>query len=140
MTWQQAADFCARVGGHYAVHHVVRWPLVVPVRVLREWSLWDPFTHYSSDAGRNLAVEHTGIVFDYVLILLAVPGVLALRRTPPALYMLATPIILVTLVAATTYGSVRLREAAEIPLSVLAASGVLAIANRLRRGRPAAGN
>ena len=108
--------------------------------MLREWSLWDPFTHYSSDAGRNLAVEHTGIVFDYVLILLAVPGVLALRRTPPALYMLATPIILVTLVAATTYGSVRLREAAEIPLSVLAASGVLAIANRLRRGRPAAGN
>ncbi len=129
------AAFCMRVGAHYAVHHVVRWPVIVPVRILRGWSFWAPFVHYSSDAGRNLAVEHAGIVFDYVVLLLAIPGVIALRRRRAPLSILLAPIILVTFIAATTYGSVRLRQAAEPPLAVLAAAGAIEVGRRFRTRR-----
>ena len=62
-----------------------------------------------------------------------VPCALAVRRRGVPLAMLLAPIVLVTLVAATTYGSVRLRMAAEIPLAVLGAAGLIELRNRFAR-------
>jgi hypothetical protein len=49
--------------------------------------------------------------------------------------VLLAPIVMVSLAAMASYGSLRFRHAAEIPLCVLAAAGALWLAERLRARR-----
>jgi 4-amino-4-deoxy-L-arabinose transferase-like glycosyltransferase len=123
----------------YAGDHAARVPVVVAVRVLRLWGLYQP-TRLAYDAqNRRLAVQEAGVVFSYLLIPLAVFGALVLRRRREPLSILLAPILLVTITCALTYGGLRLRHAAEIPLVVLAATGAYALARgrlpQLRRRR-----
>jgi 4-amino-4-deoxy-L-arabinose transferase-like glycosyltransferase len=127
-------------GVSYAGDHAGRVPLVVAVRVLRLWGLYQP-TRLAYDAqNRSHTVEQAGVVFSFVLIAFAVGGTVALRRRREPVSILLAPIVLVTVTCALTYGGIRLRHAAEIPLVVLAAVGAYALARdrvpQLRRRSP----
>jgi asparagine N-glycosylation enzyme membrane subunit Stt3 len=60
----------------------------------------------------------------YVLALLAIYGVVLLRRRGRPLLILLAPIVMVTLNSALSFGTTRFRLAAEIPLVVLAAVAI----------------
>ena len=120
----------------YAGDHVGRVPVVVAVRVLRLWGLYQP-TRLAHDAqNRRLGVQEAGVLFSYLLIPFAVYGAVLLRRRREPLSILLAPILLVTITCALTYGGLRLRHAAEIPLVVLAAVGALTLWQRRRGSRP----
>lgn len=129
------ADYCAKKGERYAVRHFVRWPVVVPFRVMRAWSLWAPFNDTPGTVGRSGVLQDLGIALTWVLMLLSVPGAIALRRARGHLAVLLAPIVFVIVVAALTYGTARLRIPGDLALSVLAANGLAAIAARYRTGR-----
>jgi 4-amino-4-deoxy-L-arabinose transferase-like glycosyltransferase len=122
----------------YAGDHLGRVPVVVAVRVLRLWGLYQP-TQLATDAqNRRRGVQVAGVVLSYVLIPFALFGAIALRRRREPIFILVAPILLVTVTCALTYGGLRLRHAAEIPLMVLAAVGIAQVA-RSRRGAPTLG-
>jgi 4-amino-4-deoxy-L-arabinose transferase-like glycosyltransferase len=117
----------------YAGDHLGRLPVVIGARVLRVWGLYQP-TRLAYDAqNRKLAVQEAGVLFSYVLIPFAVFGAVMLRRRGEPLSILLAPVLLVTITCALTYGGLRLRHAAEVPLVVLAAVGMVAAWER-RRG------
>jgi 4-amino-4-deoxy-L-arabinose transferase-like glycosyltransferase len=123
---EQAARYRSDAAS-YAGDHIGRVPVVVAVRVLRLWGLYQP-TRLAYDAqNRRLAVQNAGLVMSYVLIPFAVFGAIVLRRRRQPLYILLAPIVLVTITCALTYGGLRLRHAAEVPLVVLAAVGAYAV-------------
>jgi hypothetical protein len=113
-----------RHGVDYARDHAGRVPVVAAFRVLRTWSLYQP-AREAAEQGRSENVQKLGIAFDYLLILLAIPGLIALRRDRTALIVVLAPVVLVTVVAAATYGFVRLRHPAELSLAILAANGAV---------------
>ncbi|MBV9212050.1 MAG: glycosyltransferase family 39 protein [Actinobacteria bacterium] len=129
------AEACRRRGFAYAEKHLTRVPVVVAARVLREWSLYDPYGPELRDQGRRRLVQGIGVGVDYALFVLAVAGVAQLRRRRVALLVLLAPIAMVTIVAAVTYGSVRLRHGAEPSVIVLAAAGALSLRTVRRRSR-----
>lgn len=71
-----------------------------------------------------------GVVYDWVLMVLAVAGAVFLRRRGTPLRVLLAPIWLVTLAAALGYGFVRMREPAELSLALLGAAGMLGLFDR----------
>ncbi|MEA2403538.1 MAG: hypothetical protein QOE08_185, partial [Thermoleophilaceae bacterium] len=119
----EQASALRRMGLDYASDHATRVPVVVVFRVLRTWSLFQP-VRGAGEQGRSLNVQKLGLGFDYLILLLAIPGVLALRRDRTALLIVLAPVVLVTVVAASTYGFVRLRHPAELSLAILAAVAV----------------
>jgi 4-amino-4-deoxy-L-arabinose transferase-like glycosyltransferase len=117
----------------YAGDHLGRVPVVIGARILRVWGLYQP-TRLAYDAqNRRLAVQEAGVLFSYALIPFAVFGAVMLRRRGEPLFVLLAPVLLVTITCALTYGGLRLRQAAEVPLVVLAAIGMVAAWER-RRG------
>jgi 4-amino-4-deoxy-L-arabinose transferase-like glycosyltransferase len=129
---RQAAEYRSDAAS-YAGDHLGRVPVVVAVRVLRLWGLYQP-TRLAYDAqNRRLAVQEAGVLFSYLLIPLAVFGAILLRRRREPLSILLAPILLVTITAALTYGGLRLRHAGEIPLVILAAVGAERLIARRRR-------
>jgi hypothetical protein len=113
-----------RQGIDYARDHASRVPVVAAFRVLRTWSLFQPLRH-AGEQGRSENVQKLGIAFDYLLILLAIPGALAVRRDRTALLVVLAPVALVTVAAAATYGFIRLRHPAELSLAILAGAGAV---------------
>jgi hypothetical protein len=69
-------------------------------------------------------VAKAGLVMYALMVLIAVAGLVALRRARTPLWPLLVPFLLVTISAALTFGFSRYRLAAEIPLVVLAATGI----------------
>ena len=128
----QAAQM-RRQGIRYAEDHAGRVPIVVAARVARTWGLFHPFQG-STAAGRNVTVSNIGVLMYYPLAVLAAVGAWALRRRRLVLWVLVAPLVLATLTAAVTFGSLRLRYVAEPSLVLLAAAG----ADALWRRRPAA--
>lgn len=131
---QTARDRSA--GLHYAVHHVVRLPLVAAARLLRVWGLYQPF---QTDSGRSAAVEDVGVVTYWLLVPLAIYGFVLLRRRRTPTWLLISPCVAVSLTALLTYGIQRFREPAEISLVVLAAMALEQLGLRRqshRRGPP----
>lgn len=108
----------------YARDHAGRLPLVVPVRVLRTWDLYQPLRQGEFTEGGHITLHRFGLAAYYLLAALAVAGALRLRDRRAELLVLVAPVLLVTIVAALTLGAPRLRFAAEIPLVVLAAVAV----------------
>ena len=123
----------------YMGDHTRRLPRVVAVRLGRVWELYRPWAVDVYEAGiadRHVRTHQAGVAVYYVLLVLAAVGVLRLRRRGEPVWILLAPFVLVTLVAAISYGTTRFRVAAEIPLVVLAAV-VVAEAGR-RRAAPGA--
>jgi Dolichyl-phosphate-mannose-protein mannosyltransferase len=117
-------------GLRYARDHAGRLPFVVAARVARTWGLFHPF-RASMDEGRNVTFSNIGVVVYYALALLALGGAWTLRARRVELWILLAPIVLTTIVAAGTYGSLRLRYLAELPLVLLAAVGAGAVWGQL---------
>jgi hypothetical protein len=121
-------------GYSYAREHAGRLVVVVPVRVLRTWDLYQPFRQTRFSEGRNEGVQRAGL-FAYWLLLapLAVYGALQRRPRRDRLLVLLAPVALVTITSVLGFGAPRFRHAAEISLVVLAALAVVALEARLRR-------
>lgn len=126
-------------GLHYAQHHLGRLPVVLLAREARVWGLLQPGL---TDDGRNGTAERLGMLAYYALALLAIAGVLILRRRGRPLGILLTPFALVTIVVAGTFGLIRFREAAELSLVILSAVTIdqlwTMVSARRAAGRPAA--
>ncbi len=121
----------------YARDHASRLPVVLPARFLRTWGFYQP-ARSSQERSRDTRLTRGGVVFDFVLILLAIAGVAALRRRRRELLVLLAPFVMVSLAAMATYGAVRFRHAAEIPLTVLAGAGAIWLFERIRARQPRA--
>jgi hypothetical protein len=120
-------------GLSYARHHAGRVPVVEAARLGRSFELYRPREQARQEAffeGRNLRVEQAGVACYYVLALLAVYGVVVLRRRDGPWAVLLAPVALVILVTLISYGFTRLRVAAEPAIVVLAAVAVDALAAR----------
>jgi Dolichyl-phosphate-mannose-protein mannosyltransferase len=142
---QYSVDYRNR-GLRYARHHLGRLPLVMAAREGRVWDVFhtEQQIFVSAAEGRRPRAARWGLRTYRVLALLALAGLVVLRRRRQPLVVLLAPIVLVTWSAAIVYGSTRLRFAAEPALVVLGAvtldAGVRAVeAWRARRGRAVSG-
>jgi hypothetical protein len=121
-------------GTRYATHHLGRLPLVAAVRFLRVWDFWQPRRQVQFAEGRHRRVEQAGIAMYFLLLPLALAGLLMLRRGLVR-WVLASAFVVVSITAVTGYGVPRLRHAAEIPLVALAGIAVDALLERRSRRR-----
>jgi hypothetical protein len=119
----------------YIHHHLGRLPVVVAARLGRTFGVYAPggSLTFASREGHDTRAGWAGMIMYYALAPLAVVGAIVLRRRRVALAPLLGPIILVFVVVATSYGSLRFRAPAEGSIVVLAAVAVDAFA--ARRGR-----
>lgn len=107
-----------RDGITYARHHVGRWPVVVATRILRTWDLYQPRRMVRFNEGRPIRLEQASLAAFWLLLPFAIAGLVMLRRRREPLWILLTPIVLVTIASVIGYGTPRFRHAAEIPLLV----------------------
>jgi 4-amino-4-deoxy-L-arabinose transferase-like glycosyltransferase len=126
-------------GIDYATAHASRWPVVVPVRVLRTWDLWQPRRQIESAEGRARWAEKAGVAAYFLLLPFTVAGFVLLRRRRDrgAFWILVAPAVLVTFSSAIGYGVPRFRHAFEISLVVAAAVAMVAVADRVKERRAA---
>jgi 4-amino-4-deoxy-L-arabinose transferase-like glycosyltransferase len=126
----------------YIDHHKSRVPIVVLARVGRTWSLFRPLDMVTFNAGedREPWVTRLGLVAYYPTLLCAIAGAVVLwrRRRRGALWVLCTPVVVVTIGAVVTYGQTRFRAPAEPSLALLAAVGIVAVIGQLRARRAVA--
>jgi 4-amino-4-deoxy-L-arabinose transferase-like glycosyltransferase len=104
----------------YARDHADRLPLVMLVRTLRTWDLYQPLRQAEFSEGQHIALYRIGLVAFYLLVPLSIAGAVLLRRRGEPLGILLAPVILVILTTTLVIGLPRLRFGAEIPLLVLA--------------------
>jgi 4-amino-4-deoxy-L-arabinose transferase-like glycosyltransferase len=144
----------------YASEHGNRAPVVVAARVGRLWGLYRPadMISYHEGEGREGWVTAAGMWFYYPLVVLAVGGsVLVARRSPETaaedderrvtageepdgnepgwpdrLWPLLAPVVVMTVIAAATYGQTRFRAPAEPTLVVLASVAGVALFDQVR--------
>ena len=120
-------------GIDYATGHASRWPLVVPVRVLRTWDLWQPRRQIESAEGRARWAEKAGVVAYFLLLPFTIAGFVLMRRARSSgFWILLAPAVLVTFSSAIGYGVPRFRHAFEISLVIAAAIAMVAVADRVR--------
>jgi hypothetical protein len=86
--------------------------------VARTWGLYAPF---QLPEGRRAWVMHLGVGVYFVLVPLAVYGLIVLRRRNVPVWIMLVPFVTVTLTALFAYGAVRFRHSAELSLVVLGA-------------------
>jgi hypothetical protein len=121
-------DKAGHKGVRYARDHLGRLPVVIAARLARTWGLWKPF---AVPEGRRAWVQRIGVGVYFLLIPLAIYGVVLLRRRRVPLLIVLTPFITVSLIVVLAYGQIRLRHSAELSLVVLAAVAL----DRLLPGR-----
>jgi hypothetical protein len=119
----QQATFYRRQGLDYARDHLGRLPVVLVARLARVWDLYRPRQAIGWEflEGRSRWASRAGLLMYYPTALLAIFGLVVLRRRKvPVLPFVAFP-LLVSAVALIYYGLTRFRFAAEPALIVLAA-------------------
>lgn len=124
------------VSEQFAMDHLSALPRVVVAREASTWGLGNHWfqLYLAVTEGRNETYEQAGWIFYWVMVPFVVIGsVVLVRRTWRTFVILVAPFALVVVNAAIFYGSTRVRIAAEPSLAVLAATGVLATANRIVR-------
>jgi 4-amino-4-deoxy-L-arabinose transferase-like glycosyltransferase len=123
-----------REGLEYAGDHAGRLAIVIPVRLLRTWNLWNPKQLVEQAEGRDRTMEALGAATYLLLLPFAVYGAIALRRRQAPLWILLVPPLAVTLVTITAYGYTRFRHTADLAIVVLAGLALAQLAER-RRGQ-----
>lgn len=95
-----------RQGLHYVEGHLTRVPLVVAIRVLRGWGLFDPVQQARWTAAETCSPTWQEAAWPVTLLLLvlAIPGFVLLRKDRLALALTAGPAVVATLVLAVAYG------------------------------------
>jgi 4-amino-4-deoxy-L-arabinose transferase-like glycosyltransferase len=115
----------------YVRRHTSDLPTVVAARVGRMWGVFRPLQTADLD-GRGVNADRVGLAASYVLIPLAIGGLVMLRRRrEPILPMLALG-AMVTITAALFYGAVRFRVPADVAIVVCAAVALDAAWCKLR--------
>jgi|Tabmets5t2r1_1033131.scaffolds.fasta_scaffold00065_11 hypothetical protein len=119
----------------YMREHAERLPTVVAAREGRTWGLFRPFqqaTLERESGNAPLGVYQLAVFAYWALLPFAVAGAIRLRRSVLPLFPLVSFLVAVTIVVGITFGSVRYRAPAEVPIIVLAAVGVDALRGRGR--------
>jgi 4-amino-4-deoxy-L-arabinose transferase-like glycosyltransferase len=116
-------SYLRRRGLSYARHHLSRLPVVIAAREGLVWSAFRPSPEfrYNRGEGRKLWVSWLGFATYWVLLPVAVAGVVVLRRRHIAVWPMLMQFVIVTITAATFYGLIRFRIAVEVAIVVLAA-------------------
>jgi 4-amino-4-deoxy-L-arabinose transferase-like glycosyltransferase len=109
-------------GTAYARDHIGRLVgVVMPIRILRTWDLWQPRRQILLAEGRSHGVQRAGDVVYFLLLPLAAIGAwLLLGTRRGAALVLLSPVLVVTVSSALGFGLPRFRHAAEIAIVVLA--------------------
>jgi 4-amino-4-deoxy-L-arabinose transferase-like glycosyltransferase len=147
--WSDACAISVKGGGDESVqssrdqhaafefmeHHAGRLPMVMVVRVAREWDLYNPvqMAQVESHEGRPYLASLAGLGFYYLLVPFAVAGIVMLRRRRIDQWFLLVPAGVITLVGALVIALVRYRAPFEVCLVVLAAPAFIELAQRLGR-------
>jgi 4-amino-4-deoxy-L-arabinose transferase-like glycosyltransferase len=122
----------------HARENAGRLPVVAVVRVLRTWDLYQPRRQalFFSE-GRDQTLAQAGVAVFYLLLLLAVRGLVLLRRRGAVPHLLLVVPAVVTFTSLVGFGLPRFRHAADIVLVVLAAVALVhdapPVLERLRR-------
>lgn len=125
-------------GLDYLRDHQKRLPVVVAARLGRQWGVFRPAQMTALDTfdARDRPVTRAGLTMYYGMVPLAVIGAVVLRRHGERLLpLLAIPAI-ISVAAMGTYGSTRFRVPAELTLMMLAAIGMAAWWDAVRRRTP----
>ncbi|MGB3412319.1 MAG: glycosyltransferase family 39 protein, partial [Microthrixaceae bacterium] len=130
-----------RIASDYIAEHRGELPKVIAARIGREWHLFRPGQSLGLDGwveGRSGGPPGTGfqtvreaLWAYYLLMPLGIAGLVLLRRRGRKIYPLLAQPLLVTLVAASTFGITRYRAGAEVALVLAAAVTISAIVDRL---------
>jgi 4-amino-4-deoxy-L-arabinose transferase-like glycosyltransferase len=125
-------------GVTYATDHGQRVPIVVGARILRQWGLWNPVSesHLEAVESRNNGWQLLTWTAFLPIALLAIGGLVTLRRRGVDVVPLLGVLVGVTISGALTYGKQRLRIAAEPVLLVAAAAALVEFYGRLSPTRP----
>jgi len=128
-------------GIEYAREHLERAPVVAVTRVLRAFGLFrvDQQIDVESFEGRGRTWQWVGLVMWWLLLPLAIGGILMLRRARERIWPLLSTVAAATVTVVLTYGNQRFRVAAEPAVVVLAAVGVVYLFQRQRGTLAAAG-
>lgn len=120
-----------RIALEYMSNHQRRLPVVMAARVGRQWHLFRPGQSIGLDGyvegrsggppGSSFWPVREALWSYYVLMPLAIAGLVLLRRRRTAIWPLLAQPALVTFVAASTFGITRYRAGAEITIVVAAA-------------------
>ena len=116
-----------RNGVEYAESHLDRLPLVFFAREGRTFGFWNPFQQSAIDAqwmGTWVGVTRLAMVSYWLLLAPAFAGVVAFRRRGIPLYPLLAFALTAVIAVASSIGDPRYRAAAEVPLVLLAATGI----------------
>jgi hypothetical protein len=124
-----------REGIHYVRDHAGRLAVVIPVRLLRTWDLYQPWRQVLFAEGRAPWLYKMGVLAYYLLVPFAIAGAYLLRHRRAQLLVLLSPVVLAILQSVLAYGIPRFRQGAEISIVVLAAFALTKLAER--RTRPA---
>jgi 4-amino-4-deoxy-L-arabinose transferase-like glycosyltransferase len=119
----------------YARHHATRLPAVGVARLLRTWGLFRPHQQINEAAleGRPVRWETIGTRMYWVLLVLAVGGLVAALRSRARVWPLLATVVMVSVSTLATYGNQRFRVGAEPAIVILAATGLVAGASSLRK-------
>ena len=120
----------------YADSHVNRVPVVLFAREGRTFGFWNPFQQTTIDAqwmSTWVGVTRLAMVSYWLLLAPAFVGLVVLRRRGIPLYPLLAFVLTAVVTVAPSVGDPRYRAAAEVPLVLLAATGIDALIIR-RRG------
>ena len=114
-------------GVKYAEGHLSRLPVVVFAREGRTFGFWNPAQQTSIDAqwmGTWVGVTRLAMASYWLVLAPACAGVVALRRRGVPLYPLLAFVLTAVVAVAPSIGDPRYRAAAEVPLVLLAATGI----------------
>jgi len=116
------SDIWRADGLRYAREHASRLLVVIPVRVLRTFSLYQPRRQVLFAEGRWIRGEQLAIASFFLLALLAILGARMLRDS---LLVLLAPLVVVLITVVVGYGHPRLRHVFEPSLMLMGAAGIL---------------
>jgi 4-amino-4-deoxy-L-arabinose transferase-like glycosyltransferase len=129
-----AAKVFRKQGLDYLGDHLTRFPVVLLARFGRMWELYQPFQKLKWDAfeqGRSPPyVPKVALAQFYVLVLLAIGGLVMLRRRKVIIYPLVALAVTATFAGMLAFGGTRYRAPAELAIVIAAAVPIVALWNR----------
>lgn len=127
------ADTARRVGLEYARDHAGRLPVVLGARLLRTFGVYG--TGGPAYPGGLAAPPPLRITLYLLLLALAVPGLVLLRRRGRPLLPVLVPVAIALCVTVAAFGSPRFRHSVELALTIPAGLALAEGAARLRGRR-----
>lgn len=133
----QKAHYWQNQGIDYAKAHPRRLVLVSGARVGRIWDFYAPFQNglFSQVEGRARWVSTLGLWCYWLLLPVAIAGLVVLKRRRVTIFPLVIQAAVITLVALYAYGSERFRTPVDVAILVAAAVAFDAVIRRVWPGR-----